>query len=227
MSQSKTIRTIRGIHVSTRDGTCDGSIAYSCIQNDEYKLLRIAEKGKTFIDLGAYCGHACLLAASLGMKCVAIEPLPENVTMILENIDLNGFRDLIKVIPASIGSRPIFWDYKDNDSCKLHKYVGNANAVKTDTNEVHQSTPITLSELIYPYNEVHIVKADCEGGEWEAFSESVDTNNKIKYIVGELHLIDGRRFPEFRSLFPNHNDISADFGYASPDEMRNFAFKKS
>ncbi len=224
---NNTTKSIGGISVVTRDGTCDSDVAHCCIVNDEYNLKSLARAGENFIDLGSYCGHASLLAASLGMNCVAVEPLPDNVEIIRDNIAANSFDALIRVIPKSIGSRPIFWNTLESEFSSAHRFVGNANGTKHDNNSLYQAEAVSLEEILNDLDSVLILKTDCEGAEWDAFTQTPqEALSKIKYIVGEFHQIDARTYADMVALLPAFRDISDRFCYASPLGLRLFALER-
>ncbi len=60
------------------------------------------EKGKVFIDIGAWNGVCSLYAAKKGAVCYAIEPDDAIWSELKQNIECNNFRDQIQHVPICI-----------------------------------------------------------------------------------------------------------------------------
>lgn len=70
----------------------------------ELEALTRASKGKTFVDIGANTGYYSLnLAATSCQKVIAIEPNPPTLNRLRFNIDANGFKNRITIIPEGVG----------------------------------------------------------------------------------------------------------------------------
>ncbi|UCH47832.1 MAG: FkbM family methyltransferase [Betaproteobacteria bacterium] len=66
-------------------------------------LLRNVRSGDKFIDIGANIGYYSVLAASLGAKPIAFEPLPSVLKQLRQNFELNGI-DVSGIKPYAIGA---------------------------------------------------------------------------------------------------------------------------
>lgn len=55
-----------------------------------------------FVNVGANIGYYCCHSAQLGISTVAFEPSPMNVSMLLKNLDLNGWGGLCTVFPIAL-----------------------------------------------------------------------------------------------------------------------------
>src|SRR4051812_43534664 len=77
--------------INIRDGTNDWNTAFSCLNEDEYGL-----RGKTLVghglDLGGHIGTASVAALvdNPGLTLTVVEPIPENLALIRDNLVLNG-----------------------------------------------------------------------------------------------------------------------------------------
>jgi FkbM family methyltransferase len=58
-------------------------------------------RADVFVDLGANVGYYTCLARSVGLRCVAIEPLQSNLRFLLRNIAENGWSD-VEVLPVAL-----------------------------------------------------------------------------------------------------------------------------
>ena len=72
----------------------------------ETQIIRAElQKADVFIDVGANIGFYSCLSRALGVPTVAIEPLPQNLTLLFRNLRNNGFTD-VEVIPVGLAERP-------------------------------------------------------------------------------------------------------------------------
>ena len=53
---------------------------------------RVLRPGDLFLDVGANVGSYTIWAGELGADVIALEPAPDTYALLLENIDLNGYR---------------------------------------------------------------------------------------------------------------------------------------
>lgn len=86
------------------DLVSDG-IAYTGIHELELsrRLVRLARRGGTLLDVGANLGYFTLLwvAARAGNRCMAVEPAPRNLELLRRNVERNGFEDLVRIVAAA------------------------------------------------------------------------------------------------------------------------------
>lgn len=212
--------TIADIKIVCRPNSVDESIAYDSIVRDDYRIRQLAVKDGLLVDIGSYAGHVSLLAASLGMRVLAIEPLPDNVEAIRANIRANGFEDKIKVIHGAIGTNRLFWNDKSENIIR-HRFVANSSGSPHAESIVVPS--VRLDEIVT--EEIHILKTDCEGGEWGLGEDSAAL--KARHIVGEFHTIDARTFEDFKATFPGHQDMSERWGIPQTGGLRLFVFTRT
>ena len=67
--------------------------------------LHLLRPDNLFLDVGANIGSYSILAASLGARCLAFEPVPTAYEHLLENINLNRFGNLIDARNIAIGDK--------------------------------------------------------------------------------------------------------------------------
>jgi FkbM family methyltransferase len=216
----------KGVLSAVRPNSTDTNIATAiigrdAIDSDEYNIRRLAKAGEVFLDVGAYAGHASLLAAQLGMVCVAIEPLPENIEILRHNIALNNAGNAITVIEGALGCNKIFWFSRNDDWGFRRRFVAEPRPLE-NCSEVAVAR-VDLDNLMSGYERIHLLKTDCEGGEW-FLAKAKRTLAKTKYIVGEFHQRDERTFDDFRKEFEGFEDVSAEFCYQHQEPLRLFAF---
>lgn len=188
----------KGVRFAVRPDTSDWNTCNAITAvGDEYSL----PTGLTgwALDVGAHIG-ACtvaLLVENPDLRVVAIEPLPENVALIRENLRLNGVADRALVIEGAVSDTqdPVRIGYGEiGDPTRIHEFIGNTQA--PDGSREVLADGIPLGQLFATGIERFAwTKIDCEGGEATFFdSPFVD---RLDHIEGEVHpLCGGRRLRE-------------------------------
>ena len=163
---------------------------------DEYAL----PEGLTgwALDVGAHIGSVTvpLLLDNPGLRVVAIEAVPDNVTLLHENLNLNGVYDRCVVVNAAAwtgkGSLEVEYGYTGSETAETHAYIGSVTPWMDAPGEKQSATvPIlTLADaLAYTDDGFVWVKADCEGCEHHFFKGP--GMKRLGTIVGEWHHRDG------------------------------------
>jgi FkbM family methyltransferase len=139
-------------------------------------------KDQIFVDVGAHIGKYTIWAARACKLVIAIEPMPLNYLVLLNNVKLNGYRNVIALNLAT-------WD----KVCKIPLYIAPPwlmahHSLKKDFGlgyvEVHaKPLDIILEELNVP--RVDLIKIDVEGAEYETLKGSIKTLRRFspKLIV--------------------------------------------
>jgi FkbM family methyltransferase len=72
------------------------------------RVIALARKGGTLLDVGANLGYFALLWAATNPvnKCIAIEASPRNVELLRRNVRRNKFDAQIEIIPRAAGRTP-------------------------------------------------------------------------------------------------------------------------
>lgn len=139
------------------------------------------KKGDTVFDVGANVGVFSVFSAKKGAFVYAIEPLEENVKLIVKNAELNGFTN-IKIIQKAIGRM----------SGKKEFYLSDADphgSLKGEGESVTVSVT-TLQNFLWEnkIKKIDFLKIDVEGGEGEIIvSFDGKLVNNIEKIALEYH----------------------------------------
>jgi FkbM family methyltransferase len=148
----------------------------------------LLKPGMVVIDVGAHVGFFTLLAARqvgpMG-KVYAFEPEPSNHALLLRNIELNGYANILAVREAvfsNSGPANLFLSALDSGSHSIH--AAGARGV-TGTARVEA---ITLDAFLdgEGWPQVDLVKIDVEGAEvavLEGMSRLLDRQHDLKLIV--------------------------------------------
>jgi len=134
-------------------------------------IERLLKPGDCVLDIGAHVGYYALLAARLvgsGGQVFAFEPEPENYALLVQNVALNGYRNITAVqraVSDHAGAGQLFLSTADNGRHSLYRLEGSRGAcVAVQTTTVDEF----LAALGWP--PVHFIKLDVEGGELAALS---------------------------------------------------------
>ena len=189
--------------LTIRMHTNDNDVAGSVFIQDAYRLKGIEFEGYA-LDVGAHIGSVSVLLAldNPKLKVVAIEPVPENLALLRENIAQNKLEDQIIVLPCAAGkygakTMPIRYGYRhyENpgdativpDTYTLHhRWVAETFGARGDPEFTIQVPVISLPELIGEYGDISLMKIDCEGAEWEFLDADC---SRVDKIVGEFHAL--------------------------------------
>lgn len=194
----------RPVTLTVRDGTADWNTCQSTLTEDEYHLAGLSLSGYA-IDVGAYVGSVTvgLLLDHPDLHVIAVEPLPENLDIIRENLARYGLADRCTLMRGAFGTDTIYYDFDGDDGtvddfADQHRYIGNAEGHFT-LSAGHTGRKVKVPRLYFddllPTAELTLAKLDCEGGEWGFFEGDM---SHVERIVGEWHptLTDGWLGPE-------------------------------
>lgn len=203
------------VTVYTREGTNDWNTLYSCIAQDEYKIGDLDyEAGNVCVDIGAHGGGCSLAMLSRGFKVIAVEPLPENAELIMKNIEANGWEKNFtlhnKAINEKSGKKVVLrYGNEQTESGFHHRFIGNTvdssdwqPGLWNQGKEIEVDT-VTIDEILKNVKKVALLKIDCEGAEWSAFTNvSADSLGKIQKITAELHAL-----PTTKKMYDEFHDL--------------------
>lgn len=168
--------------------------------------------GDIVVDIGANVGIFSLLAASKGAIVYSFEPNPESFSLLERNIISNGFHDRIKPFNFAISSADGYIELAVPDTEKIYA-LGSATTTKATRLQLEQDKGIPsrifsvpcisirtmVDEIIGHGKEVHLMKVDCEGAEWDIVeSLKPQLASRIKNIAMETHV--GYRERDFIGL---------------------------
>jgi FkbM family methyltransferase len=203
------------VKVFCREDTNDWNTLYSCITEDEYLVADLDNSNSDVcVDIGAHAGGCTLALLSRGFKVIAVEPLPENTELIMKNVEANGWSNnltLYKKAISDISGKSVVLRYgnEKTESGAHHRFIGNTidssewqENLWTQGREIKVDT-ISIDDMLKNVSSVNLLKIDCEGAEWSAFSKVSSVSlAKIKNIVAELHGI-----PSTKNMYQEFNDL--------------------
>jgi len=149
-------------------------------------------KGMTYIDIGANIGYFTLIAAKIvgeEGEIFAFEPEPLNFDLLVKNIALNKYENVIpmqKAISNKDGTAKLFVDRISFGSHSLITPGKDVHSFGQDTIEVEAQT---LDSFFKNYTgKIDLVKIDVEGAELAVLEgmESIINQNKELIIITEF-----------------------------------------
>ena len=170
--------------------------------HDEYGLAGLSLSGRA-ADIGAHVGSVtvALLLDNFDLTVVAVEPVPDNVELLRENLAQNAVDGRCEVIQAAVGSgrsTTIRYGYTGSENATHHAYIGNSAIVYPDAPEMpHQEATVPVLRL-GDLGPLDFVKIDCEGGEWGFLRGKALAG--VPRIHGEAHPVLGHRAPDIAGL---------------------------
>lgn len=170
------------------------------------------------LDVGAHIGSVTvpLLLDNPGLRVVAIEAVPDNAELLIENLARNHVDDRCTVINSAAwsgkGTIDVEYGYTGSETAETHAFIGSVTPWLDNPGESRTATvPIlTLKEaLALTDGEFVWAKSDCEGCEHRFFAGP--GLKHIKELVGEWHHRDGS--PEsFAERLSKTHDVTWDEG---------------
>jgi len=120
--------------------------------------------GQTVLDVGANLGYYTLLfarAVGVSGRVFAFEPVEDNVKLLEQNIELNGYRNVTVIRKAVIDTTGLGQMFLSTSCCGNHTLFApeeNSSSVRVET--------ISLDEYFHEYRgRIDFVKIDAEGAE--------------------------------------------------------------
>jgi FkbM family methyltransferase len=222
-------RTPRGrpALMTIRDGTNDWNTLNACMTEDEYQLRSFNGNGWA-LDIGGYLGGVGIGLAldNPGLRVLIVEPVPDNIRLIKDNIARNGVGDRVELIEGAIGDGgpvEVWHGYQGTVTAEHHRFVGNSSLAYDHGGELQHDTTtyksLTLHDLLkrsdYP---VDLLKIDCEGGEWSFLATPFVMDCTV--ILGEAHAVRGHRGDDIIELLSATHDVTISGDGAGTCEFR-------
>ncbi len=147
------------------------------------------------VDVGANVGYlsAFTFTRFPKAKVVSVEPIPKNLELLKRNLVRNQNYDwkvFEGVLADNDGELEIQFDNSDTFSTSASMYGLDEGADKISVKSKSLQSLMSENEI----DEVHILKLDCEGAEYDIlYCLEKDQLNKIAYVTMETHQIDEDR----------------------------------
>lgn len=170
------LRQWQGAWLRSQHFAQDQFIARELLVQDDYRMRQMTWRPATFVDVGAHCGYAALLAKRLWPACnvVCVEPIEENAAVCRRNCPAAE----VIVAACTYDPEPI------RISVRLAGEHTGGSFVSTNGDRLVRR--ITLEELLLRAQGDTLLKLDCEGGEFSIL-EHATCLHLVREIRGEWH----------------------------------------
>jgi FkbM family methyltransferase len=180
---------INGLTLKVRPGTTDKTAAVEVIKAHVYDRGGVTiEPCDVWLDAGANIGSFALLAASKGARVVALEPHPENVAMLNQNVSGRSVEVIEAAVAVAGGEAALF--VCNGDKNKYRHTLATIRGRESISVRVLPVQPLLAR--------VNAVKLDIEGSEIEIL-EACDFSG-IRKLVFEYHFDRCRSIPRFLAI---------------------------
>lgn len=153
---------------------------------------KVVKKGDIVVDLGANIGYFSLLAARLvgsEGKVYAFEPEPRNYSLLLKNMELNGYDNIVpvpKAVSNVSGTIRFFLHSKDTGAHTIYQPLHGEREFK----ESIEVQAVALDEFFKDKEcPINVIKMDIEGAETAALlgmDRIISENENLKMFI-EFH----------------------------------------
>ena len=176
------------MYVDSRDtGVAPFLLEWGFYEKYETALFkRLVKKGMVVVDIGANIGYYTLLASHLvgeEGRVFAFEPDPNNYELLLKNIEINGYRNVIPVKSAVFSKSGRMKLFLDKNNLGGHS-LSEANVDKSSFITVEA---VRLDDFFKNIDvKIDVVKMDVQGLEMhvlEGMTDSVNQNANLKIIT--------------------------------------------
>lgn len=148
---------------------------------------KIVKAGDVFVDVGAYIGGYSIRACKRGVKVIAIEPDKDNFSLLLENLRINGCRN-VHVLNIAAGEKESIKPLYSSDSPDT--YTLTKGRLTRDLVYVKPLDNVLMN--ILGDKRIKLLKIDVEGAELRVLRGIHETLKRTDYIMIEI-------FPQNRS----------------------------
>jgi len=157
----------------------------------EFKIfLRILKsvKDPLVIDVGAYVGAYSLRACRGGASVIALEPDPENYSVLKANLELNGC-DKVKPLMVAAGSKEgmvnLYWGKFYTTSSIVPSFYDATSEIKARV-RVDTLDSILSREGLLPESRIDFIKVDVEGAEVDVLKGASEVLKRVAYLLVEV-----------------------------------------
>ena len=147
------------------------------------ELDSLSVEKETVLDIGANIGDSTIYFVAKGAShVVAVEPFPYTFEILQKNIRENRLESKVTLLNQAVSA--------DTGLVKIPSSIINSVGKKAiDYGEGSLIQKITLGQLLDRFEQISVIKCDCEGCEYTLFDElSVDALTKVEQILIEYHL---------------------------------------
>jgi FkbM family methyltransferase len=152
-------------------------------------ILKRKDEFSVFIDAGSCIGDYCILLSNMNKRCIAIEPVNDNIQALVKNLRLNNLLNKVTIFPYGLG------DSSYHTSYSFNPVNTGASRIERNTTTDQNRAQITkldwlMLEMGIGQDESIFIKLDVEGMEVEAIRGAaifLKYYPKITLIIEDVH----------------------------------------
>jgi FkbM family methyltransferase len=137
--------------------------------------------GDLFADIGANAGSYTIIASGIaGARTIAVEPVPETIVRLKNNIGANRIEHLVRIAPCAVGAQ--------EGEVRFSVDLDTVNHVVTDDEIAHIRVALRTIDHLFEHERPALIKLDVEGYDREALSgaRQVLADTRLQALVVEL-----------------------------------------
>lgn len=143
---------------------------------------------RCILDLGGNIGMTALFMAQVfpEAQLCTVEPIPGNLKILKQNVDLNGVRT--RIVAAAAGARDGSTQFQVTTDPRQNTSIGTglSSAPTEETIDVQVLSVPSLMAMM-GWSQLDILKIDVEGGEVEILGGRPEWLKSVRCIIGEGH----------------------------------------
>jgi FkbM family methyltransferase len=194
----------------------NAAITSGAFEAEEVELLRkLLPQHDRLVDVGANIGFYSCLARQMSKPVVAVEPLAENVTLLMSNLCVNGWDDT-EVVVAGLSDKGGIAEIFGSDTA-ASLVAGWAS--RSERSLIRERISLTTLDALLAgrfLNERLLVKVDVEGGECELLKGATKTLSRLPAPTWMIEICLSENFPGGRNpRYVETFDVFFDHGYVA------------
>ena len=172
------------MYVNPQDDISKSLIMHGSYERYTTELFKkCLEKGMVVVDIGAHIGYYTLIAADIvgeSGKVFAFEPDPYNYSLLIKNVEVNGYKNIIpiqKAVSNKVGITRLFLFLGASGWHSIYEVPGWRKSIEIET--------VTLDEF-FENEKIGIIKMDAEGAEMailQGMKKQIEKNDKLKIFA--------------------------------------------
>ncbi len=161
-------------------------------------------KDDVVIDIGAHHGIVSLYAGVSGARVEAYEPNPLNFSILKRNFALNSDLNLV---PFNCAVAVMSGDFLFNfGKTSTTGAMVNAGRDWKRTEDNVRVKGVGINEILLNYENIKLLKVDCEGSEYEIFQNISEVNfSKVEVFYVEVHPTEKHDVSDFEGIMKDRN----------------------
>jgi FkbM family methyltransferase len=152
-------------------------------------IIKRMNEFTVFIDAGSCIGDYCIWLSNQGKRCMAIEPVNDNIQALVKNLRMNNLLNRVAILPYGLGDSTYQTTYSFDPVNTGASRIEKGGKTKQNKAQITK-LDLLMPEMAIEKNEYIIIKLDVEGMEAEAIrggAEFLRYYPNITLIIEDIH----------------------------------------